>query len=266
MTELKPSRFADTAVLIDRLADKVFTGEGDEVRLPALRRMRNRPKKEKVFRDDPLLQLGDDWAGMDLTKEVNEVLADPANERYIRLYEEIALDIATDPDAEESAFDSETVEEELAFRINLSNSFETERSGILLTHWGLESLPRDVRTADERRHFLVGLIPFFEDISEMEVEQLHKYYLGRWNEFRINSKDAGVGLVKDFEGKHTFKILEKAKRPEKTSGLPVGCPAGFTFENIATSGLDRVMTQGPSVIHRSLVAFVNEAYDRGILV
>ena len=265
MIELKPSRFADTAVLMDKLASRVFIGEGDDVRLPALRRMRNRPKKEKVFRDDPLLQLGDDWADMDLKKEIKEVLTDPANERYIRLYEEIALDIATDPDAEESTFDSETVEEELALRINLSNSFETERSGMLLTHWGLENLPRDVKTTDEKRLFLISCIPFFENMAEMEVEHLHKYYLGKWNEFRISSKDAGIGLVKDFEGNHTFKILEKAKRPERVSGLPVGCPAGFTFEDIAASGLGKVMTQKPSVIHRSLVAFVNEAYDRGIL-
>lgn len=162
MIELKPSRFANTAVLIDRLATKVFIGEGDEVRLPAIRRMRNRPKREKVFRDDPLLQLGDDWADMDLTKEINEVLTDPVNDRCIKSYEEIILDIATDPHAEESTFDSETVEEELALRINLSNSFETERSGILLVHWGLENLPPDIRTDDEKRRFLIGCISFLK--------------------------------------------------------------------------------------------------------
>lgn len=106
---------------------------------------------------------------------------------------------------------------------------------------------------------------FFEDISELEVEQLHKYYLDKWNEFRISSKDAGVGLIKDIEGNHGFKIVDKAKRPEKTSGLPVGCPAGFTFESVATSGIERATAPKPSVIQRSLTAFVNEAHDRGIL-
>jgi hypothetical protein len=265
MIELKPSRFAHTAVLMSKVADRVFEGEGSEMRMPAIRTLRDR--SYKMHKDEPLLQLAYDWGEADITSEIDEVLYDPSNKARIDAYEEIALDIATDPNAKEPAFDSESVYDELRMRLNIPQSFENEVSGRLLVQWGLEALPPEITTIEQLRLFLISLISFFEDMSELEIEHLSQYYQrGDWNYFDVTLEGGGVALVKDeYTDGYAFKLTERKKRPERISGQPVGCPAGFTFEDVTIAGLETVPPPEPTVIARSLTAFVNEAYDRGVL-
>lgn len=287
MIETKPSRFAITAVLLDRLANTIFEGEGDEVRLPELKRLRDHGRK-KMFteEDDPtgLLQLEYDWGDMDYKAAIKAVIEAPENQDMIEQYGEIMLDIMTDPNAEESAFEGKTVDDmfnnpelprdfteqnirtELGYRMNLAGgSVETSISGRVLIRWALDELPPEVTTDDEKRRFIIGLIPFFEKLSELEERHLHEYYFnGEWSQNDITAERAGVSLVKDGNGDYDYRLTGRRERPERTAGKPVGCPAGFTFESIATDGIGKMIDR-PSVIRRSLTAFVNEAYDRGVL-
>lgn len=265
-TELKPSRFAVTAVLMDRLGDYIFEGEDDQIRLPALEKLRDRP--DQMFPSDkgiyPLMQLSYDWEDMDHSLQLKDVLSNPQNQYLIDAYAEISEDIASDPNAEEPIFASEDVREELASRIDPRRSFETHIGGVLLIKWALEQLPPNVTTSEEKRQFIIGLIPFFERMSELEIEHLHEYYLRTWNDFHQSGEEAGVTLTRDAAGAHTYKLTKRRNKPEQTSGMPVGCPAGFSFESAALGGIKGVSSK-PSLLKRSLIAFVNEAYDRDIL-
>lgn len=286
MVETKPSRFADTAVLLDRLADGLFEGEGDEVRLSELRRLRTEGRKMFTAEDDPdgLLQLEEDWSDMDYQASIDQLLTDPRNQTIIDQYGEIMLDLTTDPNAIEPSFEGRTLDErfdgpeflddfttenihnELRMRLNPGSSIESAISGRALVRWALDALPPEVRTSDDKRRFMIDLIPFFEKLSELEIEHLHEYYLKNdgWIQNDITAKKAGVSLIQDAAGQYEYRLTQRRNRPERTEGKPIGCPAGFTFESMAEDGLGKVIKK-PTVIHRMLTAFVNEAYDRGVL-
>ncbi len=270
--ETKPSRFANLAVLIDKVGDKAFVGEGVNVRLPALAKLRDR--KDKMFPEptikDELLQLNEDMQDMDLTAEVDAVISDPTNKHFVDAYEEIFLDILTDPDADSPFYfdihDPKKYPESVAdlrSRINLANSYESYVAGFALVKWGLEKAPESLVTSEENRQYLISLIPFFSNMSELEINHLDKY-VSSWADRSANIEEAGLDIKQDGRGAHMFYLTERKKRPEKTLGKPVGCPAGFTFDSVAVSGIAHTQAQN-SVVERMLTAYVNEAYDRGLL-
>jgi hypothetical protein len=129
----------------------------------------------------------------------------------------------------------------------------------------LDTLPPGLVGSDDKRRFIIDLIPFFEKMSELEVEHLHKYYMNDgWTKNDTTADRGGVSLVQDGAGQYEYRIARRAERPERTAGRPVGCPAGFTFESMAQDGLEKAVKK-PTVLRRALTAFVNEAYDRGVL-
>ena len=259
LIELKPARFAHTAIFIDQVAKKTLVGEGLDSRLPLLQERRS--QSSNLYPDgNSLEKLMDDWYQTDFDSAVNDVLCDPNNRRYLEEYQEILEDIITDPTSEIECMHTENAFDELTGRINPGKSYETEIGVYLLIKWALELMPRDeFHTPELRRKGILQSIPFLTELADLEITHASRYFDERWVEcLALDAKQGGVEWRSDSDGMSRLRLVQREKRPDKTSGQPVGCPAGFTIESPTDD-------EDFSAMSRFIAAYVNEAYDRGIL-
>lgn len=258
LIELKPPRFAYTAVFIEQVADRILTGDGLDSRLPLLQRRHDQPSGFG-YANDSLEKLMDDWYKADFTGVVNDVLCDPDNREYLEAYHEILEDIITDPASELRCMYTETAFDELTGRINPGKAYETEVGVYLLIKWALELMPEsEFSTPEQRRQGILQSIPFLTEVAELESNHASQYFHKKWGKV-VGVDEGGVEWRQDSDGVGRLRLAEREKRPDKTSGQPVGCPAGFVIEHP-----DRT-SEDISAMTRFIAAYVNEAYDRGIL-
>lgn len=270
--ETKAGRFAITAVLLEQVADQLLVGEGTETRMPMLQELRGRKGIMPYCDNEPLLKLAEDWTELDCTAIVTGVLQDPANSYRLDSYQHIVEDILTDPNDDDPVVESDDAAEELSYRIDPARSLETEIGTYSLIKWSLELLDvNDYPTSNDRRLFIINNIPFLEELSKLEITHAERYFHNKWLSFDTNAAEAGVELRTDIDGNVRLRLTERKKRPDRGLGKPIGCPAGFNLHEDpnepAPEVLEPVKPDEPAdnSLTRYIVAYVNEAYDRGII-
>lgn len=263
--ETRPERFAITAFLMKQLSDTIFTGADKDTRLPALQERRNIPSSmhDEDTRLSQLLKLSEDWSDMDLRSAINTVVQHEQNVPVVQRYIEINEDIMTHPHTEYEHFPYDSAEDNLRFQLNPANS-ELSMLGPKLIEWGLESVPNDIANdPDAIRHYIISLIPFFEKMAQLEGYHAGNY-TKKWYYLSTPAEESGVAIVHNSVGEPMLTATVKEAAPEKSFGKPIGCPAGFSFESVAADGIIKKKENTPSLLRHSLIAMINEAYDRGI--
>lgn len=263
--ETRPERFAITAFLMKQVSDTIFTGSDEETRLPALQERRNiaNPMHDDDSRLSQLLKLSMDWSDMDLRSAINTVVHHEQNAPVVQRYIEIAEDIMTYPHTEYTHFAYDSGEENLHFQLNPAHS-ELSMLGPKLIEWGLESISNDIADdPDAIRRYIISLVPFFEKMAQLEGHH-NDMYVRKWYYLSTTAEESGVAVVHNSVGEPMLTATVKETAPEKSFGKPIGCPAGFSFESVATDGIIKKKESTPSLLRHSLVAMINEAHDRGI--
>jgi hypothetical protein len=256
LIETKPERFAIEAHLIAQVADIALIGEGDESRLPAL--IERRESKHPFFKpEEQLERLMEDWYDADFSEEVKLVLDQPQEQAVLQRYDAIVKEIFNDLHANPKSFLSgENGREEVSNRIDPANSIELAWGGYFLIKWS-DQLLADAginHTPDQRRNFLLQNLDFIDQIAQLELRHADQYFGKKWRDnLVVTAEEAGVKLATDVDGALRIRLKEKERPPGITMGPTVGCPAGF---NLNPAG---------SAIRRLGTAYINEAFDRGLL-